>query len=206
MDLYVNENAMIRGRDIMVDIETLGVKPNSVMLTIGAVRFDPFSDDSKLKNGPLDMELFYARIDPESFTWPDADIDANTLKWWGLQKEEVREEAFSESDRKPIGIVMRDFYKWCQPFDRIWANGPAFDIVILEYICRKLERGFPWQYHQVRDARTIYKLIPNNQSQNHKNISNSVNPALHHAAWDCWTQVVSLQSCFKQLNITTLSK
>ena len=59
----------------MVDIETLGTKPNSVMLTIGAVRFDPFADDSKLKNGPNDMDMFYARVDPESFTWPDAEID-----------------------------------------------------------------------------------------------------------------------------------
>ena len=186
-----------RGSDIMVDIETLGTKPNSVMLTIGAVRFDPFADDSKLKNGPNDMDMFYARVDPESFTWPDAEIDDNTLAWWGKQSAEVREEAFTEADRHPVLQVMQDFYKWCQPFDRIWANGPAFDIVILEHIYRRLGRGFPWQYYQVRDCRTVYKLAPKHER---------VNPALHHAAWDCWAQVVALQSCLKIMNIKELER
>lgn len=188
---------MIRGSDIMVDIETLGTKPNSVMLTIGAVRFNPFGDDSENKNGPNDMDQFYCRVDPETFTWPDAEVDDNTLAWWGQQSADVREEAFTEEGRLPVLKVMQEFYKWCQPHDRIWANGPAFDIVILEHTYRRLGRGFPWQYYQVRDARTIYKMVPGYRK---------VNPALHHAAWDCWAQVVSLQDCLRRLNITSLEK
>jgi len=25
---------------------------------------------------------------------------------------------------------------------------------------------------------------------------------LHHALWDCWSQIVALQSCMRNLNIT----
>ena len=33
--------------DIMIDLETLATTPNAAVLTIGAVRFDPFGDDMK---------------------------------------------------------------------------------------------------------------------------------------------------------------
>ena len=183
--------------DIMVDLETLSTKPNALVLTIGAVRFDPFANDGVLKDGPNGMDQFYARIDPESFTWPDVDIDDGTVEWWSKQSEDVRKEAFAEDNRQPIAKVMEDFYRWCQPFDRVWANGSTFDIIILENICRNLGRGIPWQYYQVRDARTVYKMVPHYER---------VNPALHHAAWDCWAQTVALQSCFKQLGVTELTK
>jgi hypothetical protein len=188
---------MMKPTDIMIDIETLSTKPNALVLTIGAVRFDPFADDSTLKNGPNDMDMFYARIDPESFTWPDVDIDDSTVAWWGKQSEAVREEAFSAEDRQPIAKVMEDFYKWCQPCERVWANGSTFDIIILENICRNLGRGVPWSYFQVRDARTVYKMVPYHER---------VNPALHHAAWDCWAQTVALQSCFNKLGVKELAR
>ena len=28
----------------MIDLETLGVKPNSAILTLGAIKFDPYTD------------------------------------------------------------------------------------------------------------------------------------------------------------------
>ena len=37
--------------DIMVDIETLATTPNSVVITIGAIRFDPFANDNDSYEG-----------------------------------------------------------------------------------------------------------------------------------------------------------
>lgn len=178
--------------DIMVDIETLATTPNSVVITIGAIRFDPFADDRESFEGDtILMDTFYRRIDPESFNWPSAHIDDNTLAWWAKQSPEVQFEAFTDDDRHPIQEVMRDFHRWCGGYNTMWANGPAFDIVILEEVCKQLHRGYPWQYWQVKDTRTVYGLVEHERP----------NPRLHHAAWDCWSQIVALQSCFRNLNI-----
>ena len=102
-------------RDIMIDIETLGTGPGAVVLTIGAIRFDPFADDREsvdLENKKINMDVFYRRVDPESFTWPSAFIHDATLEWWSKQAPEVREEAFTEVDRVSIADAMRDLYKW----------------------------------------------------------------------------------------------
>lgn len=181
-------------RDIMIDIETLGTGPGAVVLTIGAIRFDPFADDRNsvdLENKKINMDVFYRRIDPESFTWPSAFIHDATLEWWGKQSAEVREEAFTELDRVSMADAMRDLYKWTGVIDRAWANGPAFDMVILESHAKELQRGVPWKYYQVCDTRTVYGLVEHERP----------NPALHHAAWDCWSQIIALQSCFRNLNI-----
>jgi len=37
--------------DVMLDLETLSTRPESVILTIGAVKFDPWGDDVEAKNG-----------------------------------------------------------------------------------------------------------------------------------------------------------
>jgi len=179
--------------DIMLDIETLATGPDSVVITLGAIRFDPFADDRNSVDGDnILMDTFYRRIDPESYTWPEAVVDDNTLAWWAKQSPEVQFEAFTDEDRHDIRDVMTDFYRWCKVYDNMWANGPAFDIVILEQTCKRLGRGFPWKYWQVKDARTVYGMA------NHER----PNPRLHHAAWDCWSQIVALQSCFRNLNMT----
>ena len=179
--------------DIMIDIETLATTPNSVVITLGAIRFDPFADDREsYEDKTILMDTFYRRIDPASFTWPSAEIDDNTLAWWAKQSPEVQFEAFTDDDRHDIGSVMLDFHRWCGGYQNMWANGPVFDIAILEQVCKNLKRGYPWKYWQVRDARTVYSLIEHERP----------NPRLHHAAWDCWSQIVALQSCFRNLNMT----
>lgn len=177
----------------MLDIETLATSPDAVVITLGAIRFDPFADDrASIDGDTILMDTFYRRIDPASFDWPAAVIDDNTIAWWAAQKDEVKHEAFAEDNRHDIRNVMLDFYRWCKTYDNMWANGPAFDIVILEQVCKHIGRGYPWKYWQVRDARTVYNLVEHERP----------NPRLHHAIWDCWSQIVALQSCFRNLGMT----
>ena len=53
---------ILKERDVMVDIETLATGPNAVILTIGALRFDPYGDDRE--RSVQDMPNFYCRIGP----------------------------------------------------------------------------------------------------------------------------------------------
>lgn len=184
------QNRHTPGNHVMVDLESLGTKPNSLMLTIGAVRFNPWNDDSKTN---LDnMDTFYRRISIESFEGLDHNIDNDTLDWWNKQSNDVREEAFAEDNRHGIIDALADFHKWNGGLDAIWANGSGFDLNILEHFSRELKRGVAWKYWQVRDARTIYSLAP--QIERPKALA-------HNALWDCWSQVVGLQRVLKHLNI-----
>jgi len=183
-------------KHVMVDLETLSVQPNGVILTLGAIKFDPWDNDGLLAD-PRGLDCFYRRIDPESFTWPDAHIDENTVKWWASQDAGVREEAFAEDDRHPIREVLTDFHKWLGNFECVWANGSVFDIPILEWSMRRCEKGIPWKYWNVRDTRTIYGLVRNLDA--YKPTDNGTHK--HHALWDCWVQIVTLQNIIRTKRI-----
>lgn len=184
---------ILKERDIMVDLETLATSPDSVIITIGALRFDPYADCSK--TNVLDMPHYYARIDPESFDYPEAEIDESTLAWWAKQSPEAQHEAFGEGvERLNIRDALQQFFDFCRPLDRIWANGPAFDIIILETAAKRLGLTVPWQFWQARDCRTVFRLNPQrDQKQNN-----------HNALDDCWVQTYKLQQCLKVLNVTQM--
>mgnify|MGYP006408929027 CR=1 FL=1 len=65
---------------IMIDLETMGTRPDAPIISIGAVAFDA--------NGPLDS--FYAGVNLGSSVNSGAKIDASTVLWWMQQSDEAR--------------------------------------------------------------------------------------------------------------------
>ena len=61
--------------DIMIDLETLDVLPTATILTIGAVKFDPFGDDINEKKA----EKFYVRVDVDSCDALGGTVSQSTL-------------------------------------------------------------------------------------------------------------------------------
>jgi len=92
--------------DIMLDIETLATSPDAVVLTFGAIKFDPF-DSSK----PMDQGL-YMRVNVDEQIALGRRVDKGTVDWWGTQSAEVREEALGETDR----VSIEDFTKALNKF------------------------------------------------------------------------------------------
>jgi len=184
---------ILKQRDIMIDLETLATGPDSVILTIGALRFDPYSDDSSVD--VHDMPHFYCRVDPSSFDYPEAEINDETMAWWGRQSPEAQEAAFGEGfERLDIRDALEQLFSFCRPCDRVWANGPAFDIIILETCARRLGKQWPWQFWQARDVRTVFKMVPSLAKRN---------PS-HDALDDCWRQAVDLQYCLRELKVSKM--
>ena len=175
---------------IMIDLETLATTINANVLTIGAIRFDPNADYSDWKWGEFPkIQTFYRRVDPESGSKIGLINDDETIAWWSQQSQEVRDESFSEEDRYPIDQVMKEFYKFCLPGKYFWAQGVAFDTVICEQIFKKLKRGAPWMFYNLRDTRTLFDLKDANMpSARH-----------HHALFDCWRQIVGVQNVYRQI-------
>lgn len=66
---------------VMLDLETYGTRPNSVILAIGAVAFNPSSP----KLGPE----FYSVINYKSSLTAGLLADLATIEWWSRQGAEA---------------------------------------------------------------------------------------------------------------------
>jgi hypothetical protein len=172
--------------DVMIDIETCGTGVDACILTVAAQCFDP------LQRSDLEQQrTFYARVDPES--QPDRNISDGTIEWWSRQPAEAQEEAFGLEGRIPLSDCLRELHRLVWHCNRVWANGPTFDCNILEHAYKSYNIVLPWQYYKVRDARTVYGLVPELQKY----------PASHHALEDCRRQIYLLWDCFDSLRIGT---
>ena len=117
--------------DIMIDLETLDVLPTATILTIGAVKFDPFGDDVNENK----CEKFYVRVDVDSCDRIGSTVSQATLDWWSSQSQEAQNEAFDPANRIPIEDAMTQLYKFCWGAKRVWSHGAGFDVIILEHYC-----------------------------------------------------------------------
>lgn len=172
--------------DVMIDLETLATSPDASILTIGAVKFDPFGNDI----AEPACEKFYVRVDLDSCDRIGLVTHDDTIAWWGNQSKEAQEEAFSTDNRIDIVDAMNQLYKFCWGAKRVWSHGAGFDIIICEHIYRKIQKSIPWSFWQVRDTRTLYDL----------GIDPKRPPVLkHHALEDAWNQAVGVQNVFKAL-------
>jgi len=178
--------------DIMIDLETLDVLPTATILSIGAVKFDPFGDDV---NEPSAIK-FYTRVDVDSCDTLGATVSQSTLDWWAGQSKEAQDEAFNPNDRIDVRIALEQLYKFCWGAKRVWSHGAGFDVTILEWYFRKIGKAIPWQFWEVRDTRTIFDV----------GINPNRPPVLaHHALEDAWNQAVGVQNVYKALRTSTMS-
>ncbi len=176
--------------DVMIDLETLATSPDAAVLTIGAVKFDPFGSDVK----EPDCEKFYVKVDLDSCDRIGLVTHEDTIAWWSQQSKEAQEEAFSTEGRIDIVDAMHQLYKFCWGAKRVWSHGAAFDIVICEHIFKKINKAVPWSFWQVRCTRTLFDL----------GIDPKRPPVLkHHALEDAWNQAVGVQNVFTTLRTST---
>ena len=137
-------------KHLMVDMETMAVSPNAVVLSLGAVHFNPWG------NGYGDKIYFRINIDDQDAL--GREVDPNTLDWWATQDPAIMEEAFSLDNRIPLVEAIDIFHKFAWGCDAYWSHGATFDLVIIENLYRQLGRPVPWNYWQLRDTRTLFDL------------------------------------------------
>ena len=176
--------------DIMIDLETLATSTDAAILTIGAVKFDPFGRE---QTDPA-MVPFYTRVDLDSCHELGLVTNDDTIAWWANQSKEAQEEAFGEADRIPITQAFEQLYKFCWGAKRVWSNGSVFDIMICEHVFRKIGKAVPWQFWQIRDVRTAFDLGINPQR---------ATVTAHHALSDAWDQAVGIQNVYNTLRTST---
>ena len=174
----------------MIDIETLGTKSDAVVLTVGGVKFDPFSDQE-----PHSPILFRLYIDQQ--TAKGRVVDPGTVEWWGKQDKAVQDEAFSEEDRISVDEFCKELNKWFVGVDTKWAQGPRFDFGILEHLFEQFGHHTNWFYWQEADSRTLFNLLPFDPRKD----AEGKQTGHHNALADAFVQAVSVQKSYRELGI-----
>ena len=122
-------------------------------------------------------------------------MEQGTIEWWATQPREAQEEAFGEENRIPLDQALTELGKLIWQSKRFWANGPTFDANILEHAYKSYNMALPWQFYNVRDARTVYGLVPKLEKY----------PATHHALEDCRRQIFLLWDALEYINVKELA-
>lgn len=179
--------------DIMIDLETLATSTDAAILTIGAVKFDPFGRELQ----EPEMDSFYVRVDLDSCNEIGLVTNDDTIAWWANQSKEAQEEAFGDGNRVHIKDAFDQLYKFCWGAKRVWSNGAAFDVPICETVYKRIGKAIPWSFWQVRDVRTAFDLG-----------INPIRPPVtaHHALEDAWNQAVGIQNVYNVLRTSTTAE
>lgn len=171
-----------------IDIETLSTKPDAVVLTIGGIKFNPFTKEEPHSE-------FYYRLEVNEQSERGRDIEEDTLNWWATQPPEIMEEALGDENRVSVAQTLTDLNKWLVGADKIWCQGPVFDICILENMYRQYDKHFNWVFWNIRDSRTLFGLMPEDPRKKYKF-------AAHNALEDCRIQSKCIQEVYSEFQLT----
>ena len=172
---------------VMLDLETLSTRPDATILTFGACKFSPYNQE------PIDKGIYF-RVNVDEQIALGRHVDDNTIEWWGKQSADVYDEAFNPADRITLEQFTQELNRFIVGCDNIWAQGPVFDIVILENLYRQMGLPCPWQFWQIRDSRTLLSSLGDPREKN--------KAGLHNALEDAVSQAQAVQYVFKQAGIT----
>lgn len=170
-------------KKVMVDLETLGLTADAVIMSIGAVQFD--------LDGGIDEKAFYASVSIDSNLELGRKINESTLIWWTEQSAEARK-VFTEP-KVMLASALHDFAEWFPEGAEIWSNGASFDIPILEHAYKQLDLETPWKFWDSRCVRT-YRNLPGASR-----VAKPKPSVAHNALSDAIAQVMHVQAIHKEL-------
>lgn len=159
---------------IMVDLETMGNKSNSCIVSIGALEFN-------INTGKTGRE-FYNNVDLQSCLDCGLSVDANTIMWW-LQQSDYARNSVTKGPIVPLTQALSNFKEFCNKNAMIWGNSARFDLGILQNAYNKVDMSVPWLYYNERDVRTLLSFVPE-VKKNYPRLSTA-----HNALADCYHQV-----------------
>ena len=144
-------------KHVMIDTETLGRTPGSVVRSVAAIEFDPQTGETGRRK--------VWKIDLADSIRYGFRIEASTLKWWMMQPDEARRE-FVEGAETPLEDFLEDFMQFIAATDEgndftLWCLQLDFDVAMLRSmyswynlnVYRCDEEVLPWDFRKVRDVR-----------------------------------------------------
>jgi exodeoxyribonuclease VIII len=146
--------------DISIDLETLGVRPGSVITQIGLCAFNRRDGHAGTMSATKIVVAPQSMIDQGFF------IDWSTVSWW-LKQNEAARVGMADQIGKHISSALMSVGDWFVEnvgYDKkkynVWGHGSGFDCTQLEIAFQKMLLPCPWDFRNVRDLRTLIDLEP----------------------------------------------
>lgn len=177
--------------EVMIDLETMSVESNAAIVSIGAVKFDPYGTIGVL-NDPNDPEYapFHQRVELYSLEEAGFHFSGHTIKWWLEQSDAARTALLD--DPVNIATALSRFYMWFGDTSLpTWGNGAGFDNVILRNAFQRLGGTCPFKYSHDRCFRTMKALFPE--------VSYIGPITAHNALQDAEAQAMHLQKLYNRI-------
>lgn len=199
----VDNSRFERFGDIMVDLETLGTRQDTIVLEISAVEFNRHTGEIG--------EVFDAKLDIDDQLSYRRSLSRETLQWWFKQDEAAIKNVFDDVGgiKFQTSTALSEFSNFVERCDnkcnsdydrrvvKLWGNGSIFDLGILqnmyETCIRKVK--LPWKFWAVNDVRTIVDLNPDVK----KNCEFDGTP--HCAVDDCKHEIKYLVETLKTIKV-----
>lgn len=140
--------------DVMIDIETLALSPDALVLSIGAIQFDCLNP-----SGPWFGDTFFRTLDITTQLIMGRAVDRKTQAWWRDQerdKARLHWQCPSPDTHATPQNMLVDLAAFVAGAERVWAHGVVFDISVLQHMYEQTHTAVPWSYRAVRDTRTFF--------------------------------------------------
>lgn len=173
---------------VMLDIESLSLRPDALILSIGAVTFT-----CKPNDGPAFGQEFLVVPDITHQLMQGRHVDPDTQKWWAQpENDTARQHWLNPPKYHVLHTALSELASFCRGAHTIWANGIVFDISVLEHAYRQIGLKVPWKYNAIRDARTVYDITKGVSGR--PEFVEDPTEVAHHPVSDCRIQVRRLWS------------
>lgn len=144
--------------DVMIDLETLGTRPDAAIIQIGAVFFEPLSGGKVMNGKGFNRHVLVCDN--------GGTIDHGTLCFWLAEKSSGAMAEAMSTKADFLGRVLQEFTDWpAKQLDRdwegigsVWASPSDFDLPILKSAFARAGMSVPWDRRTTRDAHTLFAL------------------------------------------------
>ena len=185
MDFWITENLKGKSMPVMIDIETMATTSDAAIVSIGTLAFEYAQTDFK------NNRSFYIELDWRS---QKRRISPDTVEWWRGQSKEARNGLRGTCNLKEGLKKLANAHDW--EHTEVWANGPTFDIGILEHAMRNEGVSVPWKFFLLRDVRTIKAMYEKRRSGISERLAFNNS---HNALEDCFVQTEAVCNMYRAL-------
>lgn len=185
--------------DISIDLETLGNRARSAIVSIGMTAFNRATMEVH--------DTFECHISADD-ALRHLRADGSTLMWW-LKQSHAARTALVDNQKTAIKLIdaMLAAHEFINKFNGngnkvcVWGNGSVFDISLMSDAFEAVlpDAELPWHFRNVRDVRTILEAAATLKDFDYKSVqfvgiahdalSDSVHQAslIHH----CWVALAN---------------
>ncbi len=155
----------------MIDLETMGIRPTSAIISIGVVQF----------NATEQLSSFYTAVSLKSSIEAGMTTDQSTIDWWAKQSAVARA-AWDTPDAPTLLSAMKGLQDYILYRSSVssacpWGNGADFDIPIVNHAYFLLGADAPWKFYNHHCFRTLKNLFPGTQTPRHGTHHNALDDA-----------------------------